>query len=208
VEVYDPALDSWSDLSGISTARYGACAAVVDGKIYVIGGYDASDTTLATVEMYDPATDTWTNRASMSTARGEAFCGVYSNKIYVMGGWDSGYFDVNEEYDPATDTWTAKAPLPDPRGSGASDAPLVGDALYLVGGVPSDSDYYWVIFRYAPAEDTWTAPPEYQVWEMVYPAALAYGPDIFVFGGGEWTTAWPDNIKLTPGTTYYLHRKD
>src|SRR5207244_10838887 len=74
----DPATDGWRELAPMPTPRGGGVAAVVGGKIYVIGGAgptpDASAPTirprqpqrsLGTVEEYDPATNKWRSRAPM-----------------------------------------------------------------------------------------------------------------------------------------------
>ena len=73
---YDPTSDGWRALAPMPTLRGGGVAAVVGGKIYVIGGAgpvpDASapvirprqpQRSLATVEEYDPATNKWRARA-------------------------------------------------------------------------------------------------------------------------------------------------
>jgi N-acetylneuraminic acid mutarotase len=44
VYVYDPAADNWSRLRDVPASLLGPSAAVVDGRMYVIGGYaNASD---------------------------------------------------------------------------------------------------------------------------------------------------------------------
>jgi N-acetylneuraminic acid mutarotase len=54
VYVYDPATDTWTTAADpLPTARAGLTAAVVDGKIYAIGGQQGT-TRLPTVEEYDP----------------------------------------------------------------------------------------------------------------------------------------------------------
>ncbi|MDO9098650.1 MAG: MopE-related protein, partial [Candidatus Methanoperedens sp.] len=73
-------------------------AAVVNNKIYVIGGWISSGA-VATVEVYDPATNTWTNESSMPTARYLLAAEVVNNRIYAIGG-ETTYGDVvatNEE---------------------------------------------------------------------------------------------------------------
>ena len=72
VEVYDPATDGWSRKTDMPTARSFAGTAVVDGKIYAMGGSAGArlnEPALAVVEMYDPATDTWTRKADMPAPR-------------------------------------------------------------------------------------------------------------------------------------------
>jgi N-acetylneuraminic acid mutarotase len=52
VEAYDPATDTWTTKAPMPTARQGLAAAVVNGSLYAIGGYNGSY--LSTVESYTP----------------------------------------------------------------------------------------------------------------------------------------------------------
>src|SRR5215831_16445443 len=52
-------LARWSPLAPMPTARQEISVSVVDGKVIVIGGYDASGQSTATVEVYDPSVDKW-----------------------------------------------------------------------------------------------------------------------------------------------------
>jgi hypothetical protein len=59
VLVYDPATDTWADGPKMPTARGSLATAVVDGKIYAIGGqtgipWGAMGTVFDTVEEYAP----------------------------------------------------------------------------------------------------------------------------------------------------------
>ena len=67
-------------------------AAVVNGKIYVMGGAGEDNKPVASVEVYDPATGTWAARASMP---------------YAVGGTTRGRdkLAIVEAYDTARDTW-------------------------------------------------------------------------------------------------------
>jgi len=84
LQVYDPESDAWSRIASMPTPRSGACAAVVDGRLYVIGGYD--DTALNVVEAYDPLLDSWTTLSPMNAARSGSVAGVLLGSIYVFGG--------------------------------------------------------------------------------------------------------------------------
>ena len=83
-------------------------AAVVNGKIYIIGGHDVGVNPTSAVEEYDPIKEEWKKKTAMPTSRRELSASVVSGKIYAIGGC----FDENkpystvEIYDPATDTWT------------------------------------------------------------------------------------------------------
>jgi hypothetical protein len=50
---------TWTQKADMPTARFVSGSAVVDGKIYIIGGESSLDR-IAVVEEYDPAADTWT----------------------------------------------------------------------------------------------------------------------------------------------------
>lgn len=50
--------------------RSGHGAAVVNGRIYVIGGAGEDHKPFGSVQVYDPATGTWAARANMPTSRG------------------------------------------------------------------------------------------------------------------------------------------
>ncbi len=55
VDVYDPAKDTWTTAASIPTPRSNMACAVVDGRIYAIGGSGGEGTLLSTVEEYDPS---------------------------------------------------------------------------------------------------------------------------------------------------------
>jgi N-acetylneuraminic acid mutarotase len=90
VEEYDPAIDTWATKSEMPTARLCHHASVVDGRIYVIGGSDASTpddgSHVRMVEVYDPATDTWTQKGNMPASRAAGFSSMVNGKIYRCSG--------------------------------------------------------------------------------------------------------------------------
>jgi len=61
---------------------------VVDGKIYVIGGWFHSiqGPIYATVEVYDPVTDTWMKGSDIPVTTAEFSASVVDGKIHVIGG--------------------------------------------------------------------------------------------------------------------------
>src|SRR6266540_520544 len=92
---YDPATDEWKALAPMPTRRGAAGAAVVNGKIYVIGGSTvipgAADIhptrphqVLNMVEEYDPASNSWRARAAMPTPRNHHVVAAAGNKIYAI----------------------------------------------------------------------------------------------------------------------------
>jgi N-acetylneuraminic acid mutarotase len=178
---YDPATDRWKALAPMPSKRGSAVAAVVNGKIYVIGGAavhpGSSEPALqparphrlvATVEEYDPKTNTWSQRSSMPTARNHAAIGVVDNKIYVIGGRLGSAFiftasntNIVEEYDPVSDQWgLVKARMPTERSGGAWG--VHKGRIYVAGGEHQDG-HLMAAFRaleaYDPATNTWMELP-------------------------------------------------
>lgn len=114
-----------------------AGAAVLDGALYVVGGFTVSDNTLWNpsdrVFRFNPADETWTERAPLPTARGGLAVTALQGKLYAVSGYDGQRNPAAVEvYDPARDQWTAAAPLPTPRDHLA--AVTIGETLYAIGG--------------------------------------------------------------------------
>ncbi len=148
--------DSWATKASMHQNRFNLGTAVVNEKIYAIGGqiniqFDVTGTN----EEYDPATNTWTVKAPMPTPRSEFGIAFYQNEIYCIGG--AQYDNVTktmtptgviEIYDPANDIWKSAADLPVPRAG--IKASLVGDKIYLVDGGLNLTQVY------DPKTDSWT----------------------------------------------------
>jgi hypothetical protein len=143
--------------ASMQQARFGLGVAVVNGKIYAVGGRITQNFVfVGTNEEYDPATDAWTPKTPMPTSRANFGIAVYKDKIYCIGGLVDYREDThepvlsgaNEVYDPAADSWETLASMPTPR-EGVT-ASCVGDRIYLIGG---DSNLNEV---YDPATDSWT----------------------------------------------------
>ena len=75
----------WAAVSSLNTARYGHSCAVLDSRIYVMGGWDGDY--LNTVEVYDPASDTWTYGPVLPTyASWDAQAIAYGGTVYYIDG--------------------------------------------------------------------------------------------------------------------------
>ena len=146
-------IDTWIEgLANMPTERAYHTSAVVDGKIYCIGGYN--DSYLKKVEVYDPKTDTWETKTPMPTARYGLTSAVVNGKIYCIGGFGySSYLNKVEVYDPETDTWATKTPMPTKRSYLASA--VVDGKIYCIGGESNTTGYSNKVEVYDPETDTW-----------------------------------------------------
>src|SRR5581483_11059689 len=95
-----PGPGAWQKRAPVPTARTEVAAAALDGKIYVIGGYQKG---AGRVEEYDPAKNSWRPRAALPAALHHAGAAAVNGKLYVVGGFISGKgaVDTVYEYDPA-----------------------------------------------------------------------------------------------------------
>ena len=86
VERYDPATNAWEAVAPMATARCTFAVAVLDGKLYAVGGYNLDDGNLSSVERYDPALDVWEAVAPMAVRRIAFGVAVLGGKLYAVGG--------------------------------------------------------------------------------------------------------------------------
>ncbi len=157
-EVYDPAQDTWTEVSPLPTARAASCAEVIGDTIYVIGGSQGAwQQNLTTNAVYDPNTDTWTEAAPMLTGRGGAASFVYDGKIFIVGGATTTYQPTVavEVFDPQTNTWSTGAPMPTARGALTSIAEYQQE-FYVLSGYLSSDTYTKAFEKYNPETDSWT----------------------------------------------------
>ena len=208
----------WTQKADMPTPRWGHTSAVVNDKIYIIGGglsenSTAAEPILSTVEEYDPVTDIWTKKADMPTARGwnSASSAVVDGKIYVIGG--DGGEDVDEwclptveEYEPATNTWTRKADMPTGRDCLATVA--VEGKIYAVGGARPDANVgVKTVEMYDPSTDTWSRKADLPlgVW---YVNANVVNGRIYVLGGRPNLKARPEVQEYDPATDTWTRKAD
>ena len=177
---------TWTQKADMPTARCLAGSAVVDGKIYVIGGAPAPPLVTKAVEEYNPATDTWTRRADMPAARFGHVAAAVDGIIYAIGGMNAGGADVStvEAYDPATDTWTKKTHMPSRRSHVA--IAVVDGQIYVIGGLFGetfqDNRALSAVEAYEPATDTWTKKADMPTARLHIGACVVDGR-IYVTGG-------------------------
>jgi len=154
--VVPPEEDVWVKLAPMQQERCELGAAVVDGKIYAMGGteitypwpYYKERKAVDTVEMYDPVTNSWVYQTPMPESSNIFATAVFENKIYCIGAGASR--TLNWVYDPASHTWESRAAAP--VSMLMAQAHVVGGKIYVLGGSPRGFSN-WV---YDPWSDNWT----------------------------------------------------
>jgi hypothetical protein len=192
--------DSWTFKTPMPTARIDFGVAVVNGKIYVIGGRNNSSY-LNINEMYDPVTDTWTTKTPMPTPRAYLAVAAYRNKIYaIAGSTGTGSSTLaNEVYDTITDTWETLSPLQSDTVRNHLSANVVNGKIYVISGVASDfprgAPSSAENSVYDPLLDAWTtkAPIPQPVFQY---ASAVVDDKIYVIGGRNFQST-PSILGLT-----------
>ena len=102
VEVYDPAANTWGQIADMPAARVRTSSAVLNGKIYVIGGVTNVGGGQELVHVYDPATDKWEKGPDLLEKRWAGSSTAVNGKVYVLGGFrkELHWVEFLEEYDP------------------------------------------------------------------------------------------------------------
>jgi len=182
--------DTWTTLAPMPTPREGLGLAVVNNKIYTIGGQTGrgfSDTVLDTNEMYDPATNTWTTLTPIPTPRANFAITTHQNKIYVIAGKNelySPFINTIEVYDTITDTWEIMD-SEEIKTLAYLNAHTVDDKIYVIAGTHSpfptggysyDNYYYSLLSKYWSTK----APILHAV---SFYASVAIDEKIYVIGG-------------------------
>ncbi len=145
VAVYDPAANTWQDLTGsrpMPTARaYLSATTGWYGLVYCVGGSTAGNGSASnTVEAFDPIERRWlTGYRPMPTARAAHAAGSLHGRIIVAGGRNGGSaLDQTEEYDPETNSWRTLAAMSSPRQD--AQAATIDSTFCMAGGSAAMTD--------------------------------------------------------------------
>jgi hypothetical protein len=144
------------------TPRTRASACVLNGLIYVIGGYNPGITGnvggyIGGMQAYNPSIGSWNNpTASFGVAKADVGVAVLNGKIYAFGGnSNSGPVSDMEVYDPVHNNWSYKNPVPF---SGAGNGVVINGTLYAFSYVTQTVYTNTpMIYAYNPTTDLWSA---------------------------------------------------
>ncbi len=150
-------ISSWSTASsGIgdtasaaSSARTQFGATVWNNRIYVVGGYDGTNTSTNTIFVSPQlnsggniSADTWSVSTSFNVPRNGPTAMAYANNLYVLGGHDGTNFLSDVQYNQIKadgsleTTWNYTASLP--RNVSHADGFAANGYMYLLGGRQTD----------------------------------------------------------------------
>jgi N-acetylneuraminic acid mutarotase len=147
------------------TPRGEVAAAELDGKVYVVGGFDGTGATSDAVEVYDPATDTWTQAPPLPEPRHHAAAIglVGTTFIYVIGGFGTSFSDPQSSvyrFDVTRGIWEERAQLLNPRGGHAVTIAAcpgrTGACIYAIGGSAEGQGNVAEVEAYDEEANSWS----------------------------------------------------
>ncbi len=114
-----PALQ-WKKGTPSPFARCESPTAVINGKLYLFGGFTDDLGASNELDVYDPANNCWTRLKDMPTHVTHLDPAIDGGTVWLAGGFKGKHPGpvTNEvwKYDIASDSWTAGPPLPEPAG--------------------------------------------------------------------------------------------
>eukprot|EP00058_Branchiostoma_floridae_P022572 XP_002608062.1 hypothetical protein BRAFLDRAFT_213439 [Branchiostoma floridae] len=191
VWLYQAGLDSWSKLTPMHTERDYCKLAVVQGKVYAIGGRTSSSPLHVTagVEVYDRSLNKWTEGVSLPQPRFLHAVVVLDGSIYVMGGLDAKGHSTSTVYHfiPGDSQWYSASDMPEV--ASFITASTVNNSIYVAG-------LHSKVLCYRPQEDLWTVVANADTG-LNRCGMTVFGGKIYIYGGC-------DNSDNANGTTKVL----
>ncbi|CAB1337582.1 unnamed protein product, partial [Coregonus sp. 'balchen'] len=132
IEKYDLRTNTWIQVGVMNGRRLQFGVAVIDNKLYVVGGRDGLKTSNM-VECYNPFNKVWSTMPPMSTHRHGLGVTVLEGPMYAVGGHDGwSYLNTVERWDPQARQWNYVASMSTPRSTMGVTA--LNGKLFAVGG--------------------------------------------------------------------------
>ncbi|MBY5994266.1 kelch repeat-containing protein [Ferrimonas balearica] len=173
----------WFELADAPASLLDSGSAVLNGRLHLVGGKTASGH-VNTHYAYDIDDDQWvTLAAKPGTAVENLAVAAYNGDLYAFGG-SSGPFSgaVNDSYryDPGSNSWQSIADMP--VALGGIRAEVIGNKIYIAGGMDGNGASVNSLLIYDPANNSWqTGPSMSQVRDN--PGTAAVNGKLYVMGG-------------------------
>ena len=190
--MYNTTTGEWIPKPSMPTHRLNIDCAVVDGKIYVMGGMQINNgipnnTELLTLEVYDITAGTWSPGPNMNSGRWGHQAIAYNGKIYVFGGNLPVYYSSVEVFDPQANSWTILSTFM-PTGRYQFAACLLDTLIYTIDGWfnSANGPIYDKVEVYNPVAGVWKTETSIPI-AVGLPDCLTMNGKIYFFGGSNTT---------------------
>ena len=174
---YDLTTKIFSNLARPPYSTWGSVYKWLNGKYYLIGGYNSSKTL-----SYDPNTNLWTTLAD-APRQGFFQAVALNGKIYLIGGSHGGLVDFYSQcsvFDPSSG-WGALPSLPAARNGAAIISE--GNNIYVIGGAATSSSLPSnTVYKFNTRTSSWSTLPS-MLTSRSYAQAISDNGNIYIIGG-------------------------
>jgi hypothetical protein len=196
----------WTSQLADPIAREHAASAVLDGKLYVVGGQITNSGTTpgpatSTLAIFDPATNAWSIANPMPTARMGLTLTAHNGRLYAIGGTTAGYstdaVGTVEIYDPLTNLWTSGNPMFVARAFAAASltSTPVGNLIIVAGGEAADGGILADVAAYNLDTQAWIGRTPMPTARKGLAMAVANGRLYAVGGYGGLLSQWVGSVE-------------
>jgi N-acetylneuraminic acid mutarotase len=139
---------TWQTRVPMPFSRQELATGVLNGKLYVIGGFDAGGRSTATVQVYNPTTNTWSSAYAIPYAVNHNSAAVAGGKLYSFGAGGGVFI-----YNPNNNSWGVVASTHYVHGDTAAVG-VIDNRIYVAGGTSTPSQRELEV--YDPVANSWT----------------------------------------------------
>ena len=182
VEIYDPALDSWSSHDTLNGHYHHQMVTLHDGRVLVAGGDQDTSGTPAGADLFDGTS--WSSVATPTAYRtNTAMVLLPDGRPLIIGGEDGGSnpLSVTEVYDPNTDHWSYFNSLSIAVMSHVATTLKDGRVLVLGGGTTGGANNDYELFtKWAPQTPVVSGCNGTYTWSLVHGTGTLYPNGLYV----------------------------
>lgn len=134
---FDPVSKSFETLETLPRPRYRHSSAIVNNKVWLLGGRTLFDDLIPEIDMYDITTKTWSTPSTLPSEYVVSDHACFgSGEIYIAGGYDQNYTATSRVVKISGDgqTFTKAGDLNEERGDVFGVASKDGTKAYVAGG--------------------------------------------------------------------------
>ncbi len=180
----------WQRHTPLPEPRTEVAAAIANGAIVAVGGFESSGSNSQRADVYSIAANRWRRLPDLPVAVDHAAAASANGNVYVVGGYGADRRPLRTAFVLQAGRWRALPSLPEARAAAA--AAIAGNILYVVGGVDARRGLARVAFAFDLRTRRWSRLPGPTPREHL--AAAARNGLVYALGGRH--AGYDTNVAL------------